>query len=167
MNMHCQQLYQYQAEHQQHTTSSIYGSPFPSYSAPTYASGYPCSPPADRPSPTFRIEELLLQSKSGHFPTYTSPYSTGFSSASSGGHGYSHRVVHSLPHHQHDGLIGMPVPVRSCGASADKDYQGTDGFSIFRYSFVTVNLIFHYSHHTLGNSLLKILHAEFNYSIVY
>jgi len=128
--MHCQQQYQYQAEHQQHTTSSIYGLPFPSYSAPTYASGYPYSPPADR-SPSYRIEELLLQSKSGHFPTYSSPYSSGFSSASSGSHGYSHRGAHSLPHHQHDGLIGMPVPVHSCGAVADKDYQGIGAIHFF------------------------------------
>ena len=118
--MYCSQQYPYPTEHQQHSAASIYGPPMPGYSASNYPSTAPYSPTADRPS--FRIEDLLVQGRSGHFPTYTSPFSAGFPSASPSSHGYSYRAAHGP--HQHEGLIGMPVTMHSCGAASEKDHQG-------------------------------------------
>ena len=125
LRMYCQQQYPYQTEHhQQHGGVSIYGLPLSGYPTPNYASSSPYSPPADRPSPpSFRIDDILLQSKNGHFPTYSTPYSSGFSSPSSVGHGYSYRVAHGMAH-QHEGPIDMPMTMHSCGTSNERDYQG-------------------------------------------
>ena len=130
-NMYCPQQYPYPTEHQhqQHSASSIYGLPLTGYSASNYGSTTPYSPPADRPSPpSFRIEDLLVQSRNGHFPTYTSPFSAGFPSASPSSHGYSYRAAHG--HHQHENLIGMPVTMHSCGAASEKDHQGKFNYII-------------------------------------
>lgn len=126
--MYCQQQYPFQTEHphQQHVSASVYGLPFSNYPASNYANAAPYSPPSDRPSPpSFRIEDILLQSKNGHFPTYATPYSSGFSSPSAGGfsHGYSYRVAHGMAH-QHEGGVSMPVTMRSCVASNEKEFQG-------------------------------------------
>ena len=128
--MYCQQQYPYQMEHphQQHTAVSAYGlQHMSSYPVPNYVSGAtPYSPPSDRPSPpSFRIEDILLQSRNGHLPSYNLPHTNGFSSPSpsSIGHSFSYRLAHGVAH-QHEGSIGMPVTMHSCVVSSEKDFQG-------------------------------------------
>ena len=141
--MYCQQQYAYQTEHphvehthQQHSPTSVYPiQHMQAYSMPNYVSTAPYSPPSDRPSPpSFRIEDILLQSKNGHIPAYPVPYASGYPPSPTAGsvnHGYSYRLAHTMPH-QHEAGIGMPIPMHSCPASSEKEYQGMScAFSYF------------------------------------
>eukprot|EP00794_Sanderia_malayensis_P013789 gene13789-15232_t len=118
------------------------------YPLPTYGSPSQYSPtsPVDRPSPSFRIDDILLQSKNGHHVAPSSPsyaaatasvlplLPNGFASgpnssnAAMNHHAFSYRLAHhAMPHLQHQShpsAAGMPPAMHTCASPTEKEYQG-------------------------------------------
>ena len=113
--MYCQPQYTYPYEYQQYSPTTGYS--IQAVTVPSYGSTSPYSPGSDRPSPSFRIEDILVQGKNAHLAGLS--YPNGLSS-SGDMHGH-HRITH-IPYQSPYGLTSQTM--HSCGSPTDKDYPG-------------------------------------------